>query len=98
MAAAYIIDFKAANNIINDLNSNKCYLPIDHWHNDLCSRNIINIFWTHPPIIEQGSHNGMMYGTMSTKVNSIPRRIKWNIQKFYKYYIKRVFNDNRIID
>jgi len=40
----------------------------------------------------------MMYGTMSTKVNSIPRRIKWNIQKFYKYYIKRVFNDNRIID
>lgn len=98
MAAAYIIDYKAASNIIKDLKCNKCYLPIDHWHNDLSSRNIINIFWVHPPVIEQGSHNGMMYGTMSTKINSIQRRIRWNIQKFYKYYIRRVFNDNRIID
>jgi len=97
MAAAYIIDLVGAKNILKDLQYNKCNLPIDHWHNELCRRNVIKIFWVHPPIVEQGSHNGMMYGTMSTKMNTLTRRIKWKIQKFYKYYIRRIFNDKRII-
>jgi len=98
MAAAYIIDLIAARNIIEDLKKNKCYLPIDHWHNNLCSRGIISIYWVHPPLMEQGSHNGMTYGTMSTKMNTSWRRIRWEAQKLYKYYIRRIFNDKRIIN
>jgi glycosyl transferase family 25 len=96
-AGAYLIDFEAAKNIIDDLKTNKCHTVIDWWHNSLIERNVIRMFWAHPPLVEQGSHNGQLNSTISSKSKSYTRRIRWNLQKVYKYYIKRLFKEKRII-
>ena len=91
-AGAYLIDQTAARNILADLKTNKCAQVIDWWHNTLIDNNVVKMYWAHPPIVEQGSHNGKMHSTISSKTKGFSRRIKWKIQKFYKtrilYYFK----------
>ncbi len=97
-AGAYLIDFKGAENIINELKNNKCNTIIDTWHNILTDRGVIKMYWAHPPLVEQGSHNGLLNSVISSKQKSIIRRIQWLSQKYYKTYIRRLFNENRVIE
>ncbi|MBN2638401.1 MAG: glycosyltransferase family 25 protein [Bacteroidales bacterium] len=97
MAGAYLIDLTAAKNILNDLKNNKCHTVIDWWHNSLIERNIIRMYWVHPPLFEQGSHNGHLSSTISSKASSSKRRIAWNLQKVYKMYFRRLFKQKQII-
>lgn len=98
MAGAYIIDLEGAKRAISDLQSHKCKVIIDWWHNDLLTRNILKMYWVHPPLVEQGSHNGKMGGTISSKENNFLRRMAWLIQKGYKTTFRRLFSQSRLID
>lgn len=98
MAGAYLIDRQGALNILENLKHHKCDRVIDWWHNDLAERGIIRIYWAHPPLVEQGSHNGMLSSTISTQSASLRRKMSWQVQKLYKYYIRRIFKENRIIE
>jgi glycosyl transferase family 25 len=98
MAGAYLIDLEGATRIVNDLKQNKCHTVIDWWHNSLLERGVVKMYWAHPPLVEQGSHNGHLSSTISTKPSAKSRRIKWLIQKNYKYYFMRLFNEERILD
>jgi glycosyl transferase, family 25 len=97
MAGAYLIDLEGATQIVNDLKINKCHTVIDWWHNSLVERGIIKMYWAHPPLVEQGSHNGYLSSTISTKPNDVARRVKWRLQKFYKMYIRRLFKEKRLL-
>lgn len=97
-AGAYLIDYTGAKSALESLNELKCNDIIDWWQIRLIDRGVVNMYWAHPPIIEQGSHNGMLCSTISSKKRSIKRRISWLIQKFYKYYFRRLFNQQRIIE
>jgi len=97
MAGAYIIDLQGAKNIINDLKDIKCNTVIDWWHNNLIKRNIIKMYWLQPAIVEQGSHNGLLSSTISTKSKSKLRRLQWITRKLFKMYIRRLFNEKRIL-
>ena len=90
-AGAYLIDLKAAKDILEDLQTNKCKQVIDWWHNSLIDRKVIKMYWADPPITEQGSHNGLLSAGISTKNKSTQRRIAWLAQKYYKTYITRWF-------
>ncbi len=90
-AGAYMIDLKGANDILNDLKTNKCKQVIDWWHNTLIDNKVIRMYWAHPPIVEQGSHNGLMYSSISSKRKSLLRQMGWIAQKNYKMYITRMF-------
>ncbi len=90
-AGAYLIDQQAAKNILHDLQKNKCGEVIDWWHNTLIKRNVIKMYWAHPPLTEQGSHNGLLSAGISSKNNSAGRRIAWLAQKYYKMYLLRWF-------
>ena len=90
-AGAYLIDLQAARNILENLQKEKCCQVIDWWHNTLIKNKIIKMYWAHPAFVEQGSHNGMMSSTISSKNKSYIRRFRWNAQKFYKMYIYRWF-------
>jgi len=85
-AGAYLIDKLAAEKILLDLQTNKCNEVIDWWHNTLIKNNIIKMYWAYPAINEQGSHNGLLSSTISTKERSRKRRIKWFLQRMYKTY------------
>jgi glycosyl transferase, family 25 len=90
-AGAFLIDQQAAKNILQDLQTNKCGEIIDWWHNTLIRRNVIKMYWAHPPLTEQGSHNGLLSTDMSSKNENTGRRIAWLVQKYYKMYIQRWF-------
>jgi glycosyl transferase, family 25 len=97
MAGAYLINLEAASAILHDLKTTKCHTVIDWWHNSLFQRQIVKSFWAHPPFVEQCSHNGLLNATISSKQKGVIRQIKWNIQKNYKYYFRRLFNEKSII-
>lgn len=90
-AGAYLIDLKAAKDILEDLKTTKCKQVIDWWHNTLIERNVVKMYWADPPLIEQGSHNGILSSTISSEKRSMIRRIAWLAQKYYKTYILRWF-------
>ncbi|HEY5368572.1 MAG TPA: glycosyltransferase family 25 protein [Hanamia sp.] len=95
MAGAYLIDQKAAKDILESLETEKCCQVIDWWHNTLIDLQIIKMYWAHPPLVEQGSHNGRMSSTLSSKNKGFIRRLRWDIQKFYKMYIQRWFRGDK---
>ncbi|WP_299252587.1 glycosyltransferase family 25 protein [uncultured Cytophaga sp.] len=88
-AGAYLIDSKGIENILTELKTTKCNEVIDWWHNGLIEKNIIKMYWAYPAITEQGSHNGLLSSTISTKERSTKRRIKWFIQRMYKTHFLR---------
>jgi len=90
-AGAYLIDLKAAKDILENLKTQKCCQVIDWWHNTLTDHKILKMYWAHPAFVEQGSHNGMLSSTISSKNKSYGRRLRWKAQKFYKMYIYRWF-------
>jgi glycosyl transferase family 25 len=86
-----MIDLTAAKDMLEDLRTNKCRQVIDWWHNSLIERNIVKVFWADPPLTEQGSHNGLLSSTISSKNKSTVRRVSWLAQKYYKTYFARWF-------
>jgi glycosyl transferase, family 25 len=90
-AGAYLIDLKGAKDILENVKTNKCCQVIDWWHNTLIDNKVVRMYWAHPAFVEQGSHNGLMSSTISSKNKSYGRRFRWNAQKFYKMYIYRWF-------
>jgi glycosyl transferase, family 25 len=97
MAGAYMLDLKAATNILDSLKYKRCHTVIDAWHNSLIERGIIKMYWLHPALVEQGSHNGCLNSTISSKPKGVIRRVKWLIQKFYKMYFRRLFRENALL-
>ena len=97
MAGAYIIDRKACEAIISYLKTKKCTHVIDNWHNVLIRQGVCNVYWAHPPLIEQGSHNGLMSSTISSRSKSWTSQIQWKLKKAYKLYIRRLFPESRVI-
>lgn len=89
-AGAYLINRMAAEAIMKDLRINKCDTVIDWWHNDMISRSIVKMYWAHPVLTEQGSHNGKLHAGISSKKASIFRQFKWNIQKAYKIFLSNI--------
>ena len=47
--------------------SNKCNKIIDWYHNELIDTIGLQNYWCHPPIVEQGSHNGKMQSIIDDK-------------------------------
>lgn len=90
-AGAYLVDLEGAIKMLEDLKTNKCGHVIDWWHNDLIKRNVIKMYWAYPALTEQGSHNGLLNSTISSKSKSLKRRMEWLAQKYYKTYISRWF-------
>jgi glycosyl transferase family 25 len=87
-AGAYLLDQTAARNIIKHLKQHKCDQVIDHWHNKLIKENVFKMFWAHPAFVEQGSLNGKMSSTNSSRIAGFTRRISWILQKYYKLYLR----------
>jgi glycosyl transferase family 25 len=88
---AYIIDREGATKCLEDLKTNPCNQIVDWWHNYLIDRHVIKSYWVHPPVIEQGSHNGKTGSNLSFTPKSMGRRMKWTAQKYYKMYILQFF-------
>ena len=97
MAGAYLIDRRGAANALADLQQHKCNYAVDWWHYMMCIDNVLRMYWAHPPLFEQGSHNGLLQGPISTRSKSLKRRINFLIQKYFKYSVRRLFPNRYVI-
>lgn len=96
-AGAYLLDKKAVQVMTDLLRKEKCNNVIDWWHNYLAQENLLSIYWAHPTIAEQGSHNGKLSAAISTHRHSWKRQIIWLGHKFFRSYFRRLFNEVRIL-
>lgn len=57
-AGLYMIDLEAAKLMLAQAKAEKIGRAIDWWHNDLINQGSLNVYWCHPTIARQMSHNG----------------------------------------
>ena len=64
---SYIISKKSAKKIcsIIDTLQEKITAPIDHWLNQICSRDNFEVYWAEPTIVTQGSQNNTFRSTLN---------------------------------
>jgi glycosyl transferase family 25 len=92
-----LIDLLGAQKAVESLQTERCNHVVDWWHNRLVERGVVRMYWAHPVLIEQGSHNGLLCSSISSKEKSFARRMSWNLQKFYKSVFRRLFAQPLII-
>lgn len=83
-AGAYLIDLAAAKKIMDYGLHHKANVCMDWFHNELSDLGLIKIYWCHPAIAEQQSHNGKIPSLLDHKKQGRYYRIKYFIQKIYK--------------
>lgn len=90
-AGAYVLTREAAATILREAKTHKCSLPVDLYHNELIRQGLLQIFWCHPPIVEQGSHSGLFASAIDGKKSGVLRKVSWGLQKFYKRAVLNLF-------
>jgi glycosyl transferase family 25 len=89
-AGAYYIDLEAARTVVEHARRVKIREgAMDWFHNEVLRATPLSMYWCHPPIAEQGSHNGMFTSVLlNGKKGGWVRRLRWKLQKWYKYRVR----------
>lgn len=85
-ADSYIINYEAAKSRLEWFNEHKTVLPAGHMYNQIDNEVENQIFWMEPPIVEQGSQNGLMSSTIQKKKSF--QRLRWLWRDFNKKYLR----------
>ncbi len=80
----YLIDAEAARNILQYARENKCSVPIDIFHDELVRKGIINMYWSHPSIGQQMSHNGKVKSLIDNKASGGKRQLIYKLKMAYR--------------
>jgi GR25 family glycosyltransferase involved in LPS biosynthesis len=83
-AGAYLINRNLAKSILDEINRNKCDLPIDWYHNALTERIGLQHYWSHPAIAKQGSHTGKMKSMLDGKKKGLYQQFKWAVSSWLR--------------
>lgn len=83
-AGFYMIDLNAAKLMLDQARQNNIYNPIDWWHTDLMKQGLLNVYWCHPPIARQLSHNGKFASMIDDKAHGPLRTIIYEFKILYK--------------
>ena len=97
MAGAYLMDRSGVEKTMDFVYRERCGNLPDWLHNELVEKGILKMYWAHPPIVEQGSHNGILSSSISSKAKSQKRIIRWKLRRLIKTIFGRLFNQKRII-
>lgn len=89
MTGAYLIDLKGAQTLIKELEENKCYLPIDWFHNTSSEKGIIDIFWAQPPLAIQGSLSGEMSSIIDEKKTGTFSILSFKFMRLLRRFLYR---------
>lgn len=87
-AGAYYLNSSLAQAITKERMEKKCHKIIDWYHNELVNSIGLQNYWCHPPIVEQGSHNGRIQSLLDDRKEGTALQLKWKISRFYKHKIR----------
>lgn len=79
-----LIDKKGAKSILESIINDKVDRPIDLYFNKLIQNNIVNMHWSQPAIMCQGSIDGSIKTLIGEKRLGLVRTTSYRIQKQYK--------------
>jgi len=88
---AYVVTYGTAEAILNYIKEFKCNMIIDSLYTVICREGLFSIYWIHPPIAEQGSHNGKFKSLLDEKRHGLFQRLNWKVQTAFKGKIRRRF-------
>ncbi len=94
-AGAYYMNKALAKAITEHRISHKCNKIIDWYHNELVREIDLQHYWCHPPVVEQGSHNGKIQSLIDDKKFGPIRQITWKLSRWYKYKIRPLFGGKK---
>ncbi len=83
-AGFYMIDYNAAKLMLEKAKQEKIGVPIDWWHNDLIKRGLLNVYWCHPAIALQLSHNGKFASMIDDKPYGKVRTAIYKLKILYR--------------
>ena len=87
MAGAYVMDIAACKALVNYIDEHGLYAEPD-WHlHDAQQQGLLQMYWLHPAIAEQGSHNGHMQTAFNSKSKNRWNRFRWKIKKWYRKHV-----------
>ncbi len=86
---AYLVTKETAKAILDDIYENKCHSFIDSMYTIICRKGLFDIYWIHPTIAEQGSHNGKFKSLLDDKPNGLLQKVNWRIQTIFKSKFRR---------
>ena len=84
MTGAYLIDYAAAKSILEYIEIEKVNRPIDWFHNQCITNNVIDMYWAQPPIAVQGSCSGSMTSLIGKGQTGIFKVLSFKFERIYK--------------
>jgi glycosyl transferase family 25 len=87
-AGAYWLSRGAAERLLRRAASEQLDVPIDHFQNHLFQTGEVQIWWRHPAIAEQGSHNGIFSSLLVPDRSGPLRRLKWLARKSWQLRLR----------
>ena len=87
-AGAYWLSRGAAERLLHRAERERLGEPFDHFQNRLARTGEIELWWRHPAIAEQGSHNGMFNSMLAPDRAGPLRRLKWRARKAWQLGIR----------
>jgi GR25 family glycosyltransferase involved in LPS biosynthesis len=87
-AGAYWLARGAAERLLRRAGTDRLQEPIDHFQNRLARTGEMEMWWRHPAIAEQGSHNGMFTSLLAPGRGGPLRRLKWVARKAWQHQVR----------
>ncbi len=82
-AGAYYVSKEAAAIFIAGAKTDRVGAPLD-WFMNAFFPDRVQLYWCHPTIAEQGSHNGKFRSGIDHKKDGLLRKLSWNAQRWFK--------------
>ena len=89
-AGAYWLTREAAALLLRRAGADRLDVPFDHFQNRLAQDGDLELWWRHPAIAEQGSHNGMFDSLLAPERAGPLRRLKWLARKTWQLRVRPV--------
>lgn len=87
-AGAYWLSHGAAERLLQRAGNDRLEEPFDHFQNRLARTGEMELWWRHPAIAEQGSHNGMFNSMLAPERGGPLRRLKWLARKTWQHQVR----------
>ncbi|MBC3621499.1 glycosyltransferase family 25 protein [Vibrio metschnikovii] len=88
LCGGYIFDLAFAEKFVNYVESQQNDVPIDGMIGNLVDRLEFNLYWSHPPLVKQGSKNGMFASELSGRHAGFYPAVRNWFKDMYRIYIR----------
>ncbi|MEZ8825316.1 glycosyltransferase family 25 protein [Vibrio amylolyticus] len=87
MCGAYFIDNVAANRLVKFIDNNGATLPIDIYQSEYRDEIRLNLYWSEPSLVHQGSKSGLFESSVNEEKQGLIQSIRYRLKCLHKKYI-----------